>query len=223
MNLCRRIARALSTQGKIPMYVNGKKIFVDPWYTVWQACQGSAVPVPRFCYQENLPVSGNCRMCLVEVEGVNKPIPSCSTLVSPNMKVKTDSEKSKIAQGGLVEFLLANHPLDCPICDQSGECDLQNISLQYGYKKQGRFSEFKRAVESKDIGPLVKTSMNRCIHCTRCVRFTNAVVGQSTLGATGRGGHKEIGTYIDKCLTNEMSGNIADLCPVGALVHNVML
>ena len=219
-----RVNRSFSTpQKKIEMYVDGKKIFVDPWYTVWQACTSAAVVVPRFCFQENLSVSGNCRMCLVEVQGVGKPIPSCSTLVSPNMKVITNSEKTKVAQQGCIEFLLANHPLDCPICDQGGECDLQNIHTKFSNQpvQEGRYREYKRAVESKDIGPLVKTSMNRCIHCTRCVRFLNQVVGEPVLGASGRGKYKEIGTYIDKYLTNELSGNIADLCPVGALVHYV--
>lgn len=155
-------------------------------------------------------------MCLVEVEGSPKPIASCANNVRPDLKVITKSEKTRIARGGVMEFLLANHPLDCPICDQGGECDLQDISMVYGYT-EGRFNEYKRAVEDKQLGPLIKTSMTRCIHCTRCVRFTELIAGEYTLGQVMRGKANEITTYIEKVVTNELSGNVVDLCPVGAL------
>jgi NADH dehydrogenase (ubiquinone) Fe-S protein 1 len=155
-------------------------------------------------------------MCLVEVEGSPKPLASCATQVRPDIKIITKSEKTRIARGGVMEFLLANHPLDCPICDQGGECDLQDISAVYGYE-EGRFKEYKRAVEDKQIGPLIKTSMTRCIHCTRCVRFTEQIAGEFTLGQVGRGKINEISTYVESMVTNELSGNVVDLCPVGAL------
>ena len=155
-------------------------------------------------------------MCLVECEGVPKPVASCATQVRPDLKVITKSERTRIARGGVMEFLLANHPLDCPICDQGGECDLQDISSVYGYE-EGRFREYKRAVEDKNIGPLIKTSMTRCIHCTRCVRFTEQIAGEFTLGQVGRGKINEISTYVESMITNELSGNVVDLCPVGAL------
>lgn len=174
-----RTSNALNNTFNI--FVDGKPVEVDGSYTIFQACQEAGVEIPRFCYHERLSVAGNCRMCLVEVEGAPKPAASCATKVAPNMKVNTKSEKTRIARGGVMEFLLANHPLDCPICDQGGECDLQDISAVYGYS-EGRFSEYKRAVEDKNIGPLIKTSMTRCIHCTRCVRFTEIVAGEFTLG-----------------------------------------
>lgn len=155
-------------------------------------------------------------MCLVEVEGAPKPLAACATQVRPDLKVITKSEKTRKARGGVMEFLLANHPLDCPICDQGGECDLQDISMVYGYG-EGRMQEYKRAVEDKYLGPLIKTSMTRCIHCTRCVRFTEIVTGEFTLGQVGRGKINEISTYVESMVTNELSGNVVDLCPVGAL------
>ena len=158
-------------------------------------------------------------MCLVEVEGMFKPQIACATQVANKMKINTFSEKTRIARGGVVTFLVQNHPIDCPICDQGGECDLQKVSLHYGYGNIRFDRDFKRAVEDKDIGPNVKTSMNRCIHCTRCIRFTKQIAGEDTLCPTGRGRHKEIGTYVEATLTNELSANIADLCPVGALCH----
>lgn len=161
-------------------------------------------------------MAGNCRMCLVEVEGMPKAQASCSYTVRPDLRVITKSEKIRVARGGVMEFLLANHPLDCPICDQGGECDLQDISAVYGYE-EGRFREYKRAVEDKNIGPLIKTSMTRCIHCTRCVRFTEQIAGEFTLGQVGRGKINEISTYVESFVTNELSGNVVDLCPVGAL------
>ncbi|KAM0111909.1 ndufs1 NADH-ubiquinone oxidoreductase subunit [Aspergillus fumigatus] len=183
-----------------------------------QACEKAGVTVPRYCYHEKLMIAGNCRMCLVEVERAPKPVASCAWPVQPGMNVKTDSPLVHKAREGVMEFLLANHPLDCPICDQGGECDLQDQSMRYGADR-GRFHEVggKRAVEDKNIGPLVKTSMNRCIHCTRCVRFMNDVAGAPDLGTTGRGNDMQIGTYLEKNLDSELSGNIIDLCPVGAL------
>lgn len=161
-------------------------------------------------------------MCLVEVEKAPKPMPACSAQVMPNMSINTKSEITKNARGGVMEFLLANHPLDCPICDQGGECDLQDISQVYGYQT-GRFNEYKRAVQDKNLGPLIKTIMNRCIHCTRCVRFSEDIAGVYDLGTIGRGKATEIGTYVEKMVTSELSGNLVDLCPVGALTNAVDL
>ena len=166
-------------------------------------------------------------MCLVEVEKSPKPViyfkkvAACAAQVMPGMKILTKSEKTRIARGGVMEFLLANHPLDCPICDQGGECDLQDISVNYGYES-GRYNEYKRAVEDKNIGPLVHTSMNRCIHCTRCIRFSEEIAGNYDLGTSGRGRDTEIGTYIHKMMTSELSGNLVDICPVGALTSGVI-
>ena len=183
-----------------------------------QACEKAGVTIPRYCYHEKLMIAGNCRMCLVEVERAPKPVASCAWPVQPGMVVKTSSPIANKAREGVMEFLLANHPLDCPICDQGGECDLQDQSMRYGADR-GRFHEMggKRAVEDKNIGPLVKTSMNRCIHCTRCVRFANDVAGAPELGSTGRGNDLQIGTYLETALNTELSGNVIDLCPVGAL------
>ncbi|CAI2359248.1 unnamed protein product [Moneuplotes crassus] len=203
---------------KFDIFVDGKPITVDSSYTIFQACHEAGVTIPRFCYHERLAVAGNCRMCLVEVEGAPKPVASCAMNVMPNMKVNTKSETTKVARGGVLEFLLANHPLDCPICDQGGECDLQDISQVYGYQ-ESRFNEYKRAVEDKYLGPIIRTVMNRCIHCTRCIRFTEQVAGEHTLGTTGRGNYTEIGTYVEALVTNELSANAVDLCPVGALTH----
>jgi len=156
---------------KFNVYVDDKPVQVDGSYTIFQACFEAGVEIPRFCYHERLSVAGNCRMCLVEVEGSPKPLPACAITVRPDLRIKTKSEVTRVARGGVMEFLLANHPLDCPICDQGGECDLQDISSVYGYT-EGRMMEYKRGVEDKQLGPLIKTSMTRCIHCTRCVRFT---------------------------------------------------
>ena len=184
--------------------------------TVLQACEQAGVDVPRFCYHQRLSIAGNCRMCLVEVEKSPKPVASCAMPVMPNMNIKTTTPLVKKAREGVMEFLLINHPLDCPICDQGGECELQDQSLIYG-SDRSRFTEYKRAVEDKELGPLVKTVMSRCIHCTRCVRFATEVAGVQDLGVTGRGNMAEIGTYVSKLLTSELSGNVIDLCPVGAL------
>jgi len=189
---------------------------VEPGLTVLQACELAGKEIPRFCYHERLSVAGNCRMCLVEMEKAPKPIASCAMPVGEGMKIKTDSEMVKKARHGVMEFLLINHPLDCPICDQGGECDLQDQAMGYGFDRS-RFLEMKRAVDDKYLGPLVKTEMTRCIHCTRCVRFATEVAGVPELGATGRGETMEITTYVEKALTSELSGNIIDLCPVGAL------
>ena len=196
--------------------VNGAEITVEPGTSLLQACEEAGAEIPRFCYHERLSIAGNCRMCLVEVEKSPKPIASCAMPVAEGMVVRTDSDVVRRAREGVMEFLLINHPLDCPICDQGGECDLQDQAMAYGIGL-GRSSEHKRAVADKDIGPLVKTLMTRCIHCTRCVRFATEVAGVEEFGATGRGEHMEIGTYVENAVTSELSGNMIDLCPVGAL------
>jgi len=184
--------------------------------TVLQACEVAGIEVPRFCYHDRLSIAGNCRMCLVEVEKSPKPVASCAMPIMPGMKIKTDTPMVRKAREGVMEFLLANHPLDCPICDQGGECDLQDQSVVFG-SDRSRFREYKRTVEDKNLGPFVKTNMTRCIHCTRCVRFATEVAGVEDLGATGRGNAMEIGTYVPKYFDSELSGNIIDICPVGAL------
>jgi len=201
---------------KFVVNINDRPIEVLPNTSILQACEIAGVVIPRFCYHERLSVAGNCRMCLVEVEKMPKLQASCAVPVSPNMSIKTNTPSVKKAREGVLEFLLINHPLDCPICDQGGECDLQDQSLIYGGDRS-RFKEFKRAVEDKNCGPLIKTIMTRCIHCTRCVRFANEVVGVPEFGTSGRGNFIEISTYVDKLFTSELSGNVIDLCPVGAL------
>jgi NADH-quinone oxidoreductase subunit G len=196
--------------------IDGKEIQVPAGITVLQACELAGAEIPRFCYHERLSVAGNCRMCLVEMEKSPKPIASCAMPVADGMVIKTDSPTVKKARNGVMEFLLINHPLDCPICDQGGECDLQDQAMAYGFD-HSRYRENKRAVEDKDLGPLVKTVMTRCIHCTRCIRFSTEVAGVEDLGATGRGEHMEVTTYVQKALSSELSANIIDLCPVGAL------
>jgi NADH-quinone oxidoreductase subunit G len=196
--------------------IDGRQIEVEPGITVLQACEIAGIEVPRFCYHERLSVAGNCRMCLVEMEKSPKPIASCAMPAADGMVIKTDSPMATKARKGVMEFLLINHPLDCPICDQGGECDLQDQAMAYGFDR-GRFHENKRAVTDKYLGPLVKTVMTRCIHCTRCVRFAAEIAGVEDLGATGRGEHLEIGTYVEKAVASELSGNLIDICPVGAL------
>ena len=204
--------------------VDGQELDVPGEYTLLQACEAAGAQIPRFCYHERLSVAGNCRMCLVEVKGAPKEVASCSQAVKdqrpgPNgepPEVFTNSPRVKKARQGVMEFLLINHPLDCPICDQGGECDLQDQAVVYG-SAESRFCESKRAVEEKNMGPLIKTVMTRCIQCTRCVRFVTEVAGVPELGATGRGGDMEITTYLNKALSSELSGNVVDLCPVGAL------
>ena len=196
--------------------INGKEIEFENGMTVLQACELANVEIPRFCYHEKLSIAGNCRMCLVEMEKSAKPIASCAMPAAEGMNIKTNTEMVEKARKGVMEFLLANHPLDCPVCDQGGECDLQDQSLYYGFDKS-RFSENKRAVQDKYMGPLIKTQMTRCIHCTRCVRFVEEVAGVEEIGAIGRGENMEITTYLEKSMDSELSANVIDLCPVGAL------
>ncbi len=204
--------------------INGREIEVEDGITLLQACELAGFEIPRFCYHERLSVAGNCRMCLVEVVGMPKPMASCATGVNdlrPNRDgtppaIRTDSPLVKKAREGVMEFLLANHPLDCPICDQGGECDLQDQALYYG-QDGSRYHEAKRAVEEKYLGPLIKTFMTRCIQCTRCVRFMTEIAGVAELGAIGRGEDMEITTYLEQGMQSELSGNVVDLCPVGAL------
>jgi NADH-quinone oxidoreductase subunit G len=196
--------------------IDGDEIEVPAGTTILQACELAGIEVAHFCFHERLAIAGNCRMCLVEVEKSPKPIASCAMPVGDGMVVHTKSPKALKAQKGVMEFLLINHPLDCPICDQGGECDLQDQAMAYGFDR-GRFAENKRAVRDKDFGPLVETHMTRCIHCTRCIRFLTEIAGVQELGATGRGEDMEIGTYIERALGSELSANIIDLCPVGAL------
>ena len=196
--------------------VDGTVVEVPNGSSVLQACEAAGREVPRFCYHERLSVAGNCRMCLVEIEKAPKPVASCAYPVADGMVVKTDTPVVRQARRGVMEFLLINHPLDCPICDQGGECDLQDQAYSYGMD-HSRYRENKRAVKDKYLGPLVKTVMTRCIQCTRCVRFASEVAGTPELGATSRGEGMEITTYIEKALTSELSGNLIDICPVGAL------
>ncbi|MCX7306457.1 MAG: 2Fe-2S iron-sulfur cluster-binding protein, partial [Afipia sp.] len=204
--------------------IDGKEFDLPAEYTLLQACEAAGAEIPRFCYHERLSIAGNCRMCLVEVAGSPKPVASCAWNVrdcrpGPNGElpsVKTKTPMVKKAREGVMEFLLINHPLDCPICDQGGECDLQDQAMGYGVDTS-RFAENKRAVEDKYFGALVKTSMNRCIQCTRCVRFAAEVCGVPEMGLTGRGEDVEITTYLESALTSELQGNLVDICPVGAL------
>jgi len=220
-SLTRVTSRAMSGQPqKLECFIDGKKVLVDPGTTVLQAAAMVGVEIPRFCYHDRLSIAGNCRMCLVEVEKSAKPVAACAMPVMNGWKVHTKSDFTRKAREGVMEFLLVNHPLDCPICDQGGECDLQDQSMAFGTDRS-RFTdnEFggKRAVEDKNIGPLIKTVMTRCIHCTRCVRFSSEVAGVEDLGTTGRGNNMQIGTYVEKMIMSELSGNVIDLCPVGAL------
>jgi NADH-quinone oxidoreductase subunit G len=198
------------------MTIDGTEIEVEDGITVLQACEQAGVEIPRFCYHERLSIAGNCRMCLVEMERAPKPIASCAMPVGEGMVIRTNTETVKKARNGVMEFLLINHPLDCPICDQGGECDLQDQAMAYGFD-HSRFKENKRSVTDKNLGPLVETHMTRCIHCTRCIRFSTEVAGVEVLGATGRGENMEVGTYVEKAILSELSANIIDLCPVGAL------
>jgi len=196
--------------------INGKEIEFEKGMTVLQACELAHVEIPRFCYHEKLSIAGNCRMCLVEMEKSPKPIASCAMPAAEGINIKTNTAFVEKARKGIMEFLLANHPLDCPVCDQGGECDLQDQSMYYGIDKS-RFIENKRQVKEKYMGPLIKTQMTRCIHCTRCVRFATEVAGVPEIGAIGRGENMEITTYLEKAMESELSANVIDLCPVGAL------
>ncbi|WP_422036066.1 NADH-quinone oxidoreductase subunit NuoG [Reyranella sp.] len=197
--------------------IDGVEIEVPAGITVLQACELAGVEIPRFCYHDRLSIAGNCRMCLVEVKpGPPKPQASCALPVADKQEIFTQTPTVQKARKGVMEFLLINHPLDCPICDQGGECDLQDQAMAYGFDRS-RYHENKRAVPDKELGPLVKTSMNRCIHCTRCIRFATEVAGVEELGATGRGESMEVTTYVEHALSTELAGNLVDLCPVGAL------
>ncbi len=200
----------------LKLKVNDIDVEVEEGLTVLQACEKAGVEIPRFCYHEKLSIAGNCRMCLVEMEKSPKPIASCAMPAAEGMNIKTNTEFVEKARKGVMEFLLANHPLDCPVCDQGGECDLQDQSMYYGVDKS-RFKENKRLVPEKNMGPLIKTQMTRCIHCTRCVRFATEVAGVPELGAIGRGEDMQITTYLEQSMQSELSANVVDLCPVGAL------
>ena len=199
--------------------IDGIEVEVEAGLTVLQACESIGIEIPRFCYHERLTIAGNCRMCLVEMERAPKPVASCAMPVGEGMVITTNSPAVKQMRQGVMELLLINHPLDCPICDQGGECDLQDQAVGYGLDRS-RFMEDKRSVKDKTFGPLIRAMMTRCIHCTRCIRFSTEIAGVPEMGATGRGEHLEVGTYIEKALTSELSGNMIDLCPVGALTSN---
>ena len=196
--------------------IDGKEFEVDNGKMIIEVADEAGIYIPRFCYHKKLSVAANCRMCLVEVEGGRKTVPACATPITNGMKVFTKSKEAVRSQEAVMEFLLINHPLDCPICDQGGECELQDLSMGYGHDET-TYGESKRAVEDDDLGPLISTEMTRCIHCTRCVRFGDEIAGLRELGATGRGEDMHIGTYIKHSITSEVSGNVIDLCPVGAL------
>jgi len=200
----------------LKLKVNEIDIEVEEGLTVLQACEKAGVEIPRFCYHEKLSIAGNCRMCLVEIEKSPKPVASCAMPATDGMNVKTNTEFVEKARKGVMEFLLANHPLDCPVCDQGGECDLQDQSMFYGVDKS-RYKENKREVPEKNMGPLIKTQMTRCIHCTRCVRFATEIAGVTEIGAIGRGEDMQITTYLEQSMQSELSANVVDLCPVGAL------
>lgn len=217
-NATRNFSRLAAIRDEVELKIDGIPVSIERGSSIIQAAEKAGVYIPRYCYHDRLTVAGNCRMCLVEIEKSPKMAAACAMPVGPGMSVITTSDKVKKVREGITEFLLSNHPLDCPICDQGGECDLQEQTLRYG-SDRGRFQEVsgKRAVENKAIGPLVKTSMNRCIHCTRCVRFLNDVAGAPEFGTSARGNDLQIGTYVERNVNSELSGNIIDLCPVGAL------
>ncbi len=204
----------------VTVFIDGTELAAPRGSMIIHAADKAGIPIPRFCYHDKLPIAANCRMCLVEVEKMPKPAPACATPVMDGMKISTRSDKALKSQRNVMEFLLINHPLDCPVCDQGGECELQDLSLGYG-RSVSRFVERKRAVADEDLGPLVATEMTRCIHCTRCVRFTAEIAGTYELGGMQRGENLQIGTYDGKPLTTELSGNVIDVCPVGALTNKV--
>src|SRR3954462_9084410 len=196
--------------------IDGKSMQVAEGSTIMDAAHEAGTYIPHFCYHKKLTIAANCRMCLVQVEKAPKPLPACATPVAEGMKVQTHSAAAIGAQKGVMEFLLINHPLDCPICDQGGECQLQDLAVGYG-SSNSRYQEAKRVVNNKDLGPLIATDMTRCIHCTRCVRFGQEIAGVMELGMIGRGEHSEIISFVGKTVDSELSGNMIDLCPVGAL------
>ena len=200
----------------VTVEIDGQPYSARKGQMIIEVTDANGIEVPRFCYHSKLPIAANCRMCLVQVEKAPKPLPACATPVADGMKISTQSEYARKAQKAVMEFLLINHPLDCPICDQGGECELQDLALGYG-RDVSRFAETKRVVKDKNIGPLIATEMTRCIHCTRCVRFLEVIAGQKELGGAGRGENLEIGTYVERAIESEMSGNVIDVCPVGAL------
>ncbi|HVF34833.1 MAG TPA: NADH-quinone oxidoreductase subunit NuoG, partial [Candidatus Saccharimonadia bacterium] len=204
----------------VSIEIDGHAMHAPKGSMIIHAADRAGIAIPRFCYHDKLPIAANCRMCLVDVEKAPKPMPACATPVMEGMKVYTQSKRALDSQRNVMEFLLINHPLDCPICDQGGECELQDLAIGYG-RSVSRFVERKRVVADEDLGPLVATDMTRCIHCTRCVRFVAEIGGTHELGGMNRGEHLEIGTFIGKNLESELSGNIADVCPVGALTNKV--
>ena len=206
----------MSYTNAVNIEIDGKKLDAEAGSMIIEAADRLGVRIPRFCYHKKLSIAANCRMCLVEVANAPKPLPACATPISEGMIIKTASSKAIEAQRSVMEFLLINHPLDCPVCDQGGECELQDVAMGYG-SDLARFSEEKRVVVDSDLGPFIATDMTRCIHCTRCVRFGEEVAGIREMGATGRGEHMQIGTFVEKAVSSEVSGNIIDLCPVGAL------
>ncbi len=214
------VAPAVVPDGHVTIEIDGQSMVVPKGSMIIHAADKAGIPIPRFCYHEKLTIAANCRMCLVDVEKSPKPSPACATPVMDGMKVQTRSDKAMKYQRSVMEFLLINHPLDCPICDQGGECELQDVSMGYG-RSVSRFNERKRVVADEDLGPLVATEMTRCIQCTRCVRFTDEVAGSYELGGMYRGDSLQIGTYDGKPLTTELSGNVIDVCPVGALTNKV--
>ncbi|WJW76476.1 NADH-quinone oxidoreductase subunit NuoG [Thiohalobacter sp. IOR34] len=206
----------IPAEDQITVEINGQAYPARKGQMLIEVADENGIPIPRFCYHKKLPIAANCRMCLVEVEKAPKPLPACATPLMDGMKVWTESDYAREAQKSVMEFLLINHPLDCPICDQGGECELQDLSVGYG-RDLSRFAEAKRVVADEDIGPLIATEMTRCIHCTRCVRFLEHIAGHKELGGMGRGENTRIGTYVGQAIGSEMSGNVIDVCPVGAL------
>lgn len=202
----------------VKVEINGQVVEAREGDMLIDVADSAAISIPRFCYHKKLSIAANCRMCLVDVEGAWKAVPACATPVTDGMKVNTRSPKAIAAQKAVMEFLLINHPLDCPICDQGGECELQDVAMDYG-DDVSRYSEAKRIVGDRNVGSLIQTDMTRCIHCTRCVRFGQEIAGLKELGVTGRSEWMEIGTYIEKSIGSELSGNMIDLCPVGALTN----
>ncbi|MEJ2384590.1 MAG: 2Fe-2S iron-sulfur cluster-binding protein, partial [Xanthomonadales bacterium] len=198
--------------------VNGIPLQAPKGSMIIEATDKAGIEIPRFCYHPKLTIAANCRMCLVDVEKMPKPVPACATPVMEGMKVYTASKRALDAQHGVMEFLLINHPLDCPICDQGGECELQDQSMGYG-RSVSRFVERKRVVKDKNVGPLIQTEMTRCIHCTRCIRFLDEIAGTNEMGGAGRGDRLEVGTVVQNSIDSELSGNVIDLCPVGALTN----